>query len=89
MKNVEAQDRVVDLTNSITATLAGVDIAEAHTALSLAVAATICGLAPNDPVARQQASEAFTRQVRDLIQRTDIAEWIEAATIHIPRAGHA
>ena len=82
----EAQDRVVKLTDGILAILAGADSAEADTALTLAVVASMCMGAP-DAATRLQAATVFTQQVRELIQREDIVEWIKASIIWAPRAG--
>ena len=82
----ETQDRVVKLTDGILAILAGADSAEADTALTLAVVASMCMGAP-DAATRLQAANVFTQQVRELIQREDIVEWIKASIIWAPRAG--
>jgi len=82
----DAQDRVVKLTDGILAILAGADGAEADTALMLAVVTSMCMGTP-DTAMRLQAADGFTRQVRELIQREDIVEWIKASIIWAPRAG--
>jgi len=82
----DAQDRVVKLADGILAILAGADGAEADTALTLAVVASMCMGTPN-AAARLQAADGFTRQVRELIQCEDIIEWIKASIIWAPRAG--
>jgi len=89
MENMEAQDRVVRLADGIMAILAGSDVAEGDTALSLVVAVSICAHAPNDEATRYQALEGFTRLVSEFIQRKDILDWIKASTTYPPRAGHA
>jgi hypothetical protein len=73
------QRRVVRLTDGILAVLAGADGAEADTALSLAVVASICVGSP-DAATRLQAAEGFSRQVREFVQREDIVAWIKAST---------
>ena len=73
------QDRVVRLTDGILAILAGADSAEADTALTLAVIASMC-MDSSDAAARLQAAEGFSRQVREFIQREDIVAWIKAST---------
>jgi len=80
------QDRVVRLTDGILAILAGADSAEVDTALTLAVVTSMCMGTP-DMATRLQAADGFTRQVRELIQREDIVEWIKASIIWAPRAG--
>jgi hypothetical protein len=85
VQDMEAQDRVVQLVDGINLVLAGADTAEAETALSLAVVAAICTVAPNDAAARLQMAEGFTQQVRNLVRRDDIVEWIAAATIQVQR----
>jgi hypothetical protein len=72
------QDRVVRLTDGILAILAGADSAEADTALTLAVIASMC-MDSSDAAARLQAAEGFSRQVRELTQREDIVAWIKAS----------
>jgi len=89
MENMEAQDRVVHLVDSIMAILAGADVAEADTALSLAVAVSICALAPNDTTMRYRALEGFTRVVSEFLERRDIIDWIEASIAYAPPAERA
>ena len=79
------QDRVVQLTDGTLAILAGADSAEADTALTLAVVASMCMGTP-DTAARLRAAEGFSRQVRELIQREDIVAWIKASITWAPRA---
>jgi hypothetical protein len=78
----EAQKRVVRMVDGILAIVAGVDIAEADTALTLAVTATIC-VTESDAAVRRQMAEGFTRQVREFIQREDMVEWIRASVRHV------
>jgi hypothetical protein len=78
------QDRVVRLTDGILAVLAGADGAEADTALTLAVVASMC-MDSSDAAARLQVAEGFSRQVRELIQREDIVAWIKASIRWAPR----
>jgi len=80
--NNEAQDRVVRIVDGILAILAGVDTAEADTALALAVMAAICMTEP-DAAMRRQMAEGFTQQVREFIQRRDMVEWIQASIIPV------
>ena len=79
------QDRVVRLTDGIFSILAGVDGAEADTALTLAVVASMC-MGASDAATRLQAADGFTRQVREFIQREDIVAWIKASITWAPRA---
>jgi hypothetical protein len=79
------QDRVVRLTDGILAVLAGADGAEADTALTLAVVASMCVGSP-DAATRLRAAEGFSRQVRELIQREDIVAWIKASITWVSRA---
>jgi len=82
----EAQQvRVVRLTDGILAILAGADSAEANTALTLAVVASMCMHTP-DAATRLRAAEGFTRSVREFIQREDIVAWIKASITWAPRA---
>jgi len=87
--NMNAQDRVWRLANSIMTILAGNDSAEAETAQALAVVATICLLEPSTAATRLRAAEGFTRQVHEMVQRDDIVEWIRASIIHVSLAGRA
>ena len=87
INDADAQDHVYRLANDIMTVLAGNDPAEAHTAQTLAMVATMCVLAPNDATTRLQAAEGFGRQVRELVGREDIVEWITASIIHASQAG--
>ena len=82
----DTQARVVKLADGILAILAGADGAEADTALTLAVVASMYW-GTSDAATRLQAADGFTRQVRELIQREDIIEWVKASIIWAPRAG--
>jgi hypothetical protein len=82
--NEARQDRVVQLTDGILAILAGADSAEADTALTLAVVASMCMGAP-DAATRLRTAEGFSRQVRELIQREDIVAWVKASIMWAPR----
>ena len=79
------QDRVVRLTDGILAILAGADSAEADTALTLAVVASMC-MGASDAATRLRAAEGFSRSVREFIQREDIVAWIKASIRWAPRA---
>jgi hypothetical protein len=83
--NEVRQVRVVRLTDGILAILAGADSAEADTALTLAVVASICMGAP-DAATRLRMAEGFSRSVREFIQREDIVAWIKASIRWAPRA---
>jgi len=72
------QDRVVQLTVSVLAALAGADSAEANTALMLAVIASAYWRT-SDAATRLQAVDEFTQQVRELAQREDTIKRIEAS----------
>ena len=74
----ECRDRVVRLTDGILAVLAGADSAEADTALTLAVVASMC-MGASDAATRLRAAEGFSRSVREFIQREDIVAWIKAS----------
>jgi len=54
---------------------------------AMAVVATICVFARNDAATRLQAAERFAQQVRELVGREDIVEWITASIIHASQAG--
>jgi hypothetical protein len=83
--NEARKDRVVRLTDGILAVLAGADGAEADTALTLAVVASVCTGAP-DAATHFRAAEGFSRLVREYIQREDIVAWIKASITWAPRA---
>jgi len=87
VNDADAQGRVCRLANDIMTVLAGNDPAEAHTAQTLAVVATICALTRNDATTRLQAAERFAQQVRELVGREDIIEWITHSIIHVSQAG--
>ena len=87
INDADAQGRVYRLASDILTVLAGNDSAEAHTAQALAVVATMCILAPNDAAARLQSAEGFAQQVRELVGREDIVEWITDSIIHVSQAG--
>jgi hypothetical protein len=74
----EAQGRVIHMADGILAILAGLDLVEAETALTLAVMATIC-TTESDAAKCRQMAEGFTRQVREFVQREDIVQWVRAA----------
>jgi len=76
--NKYQQHRVVQLTNSILAVLAGADSAEASAALTLAVIAS-AHWHTSDAATRLQAVDGFAQQVRELVQREGIIEQIEAS----------
>ena len=72
------QGRVVQLTNGILAVLAGAHSAEADTALTLAVIASVYWRT-SDAATRLQVVDEFTQQVRELVQREDVIKQIEAS----------
>jgi len=87
--NMNKQDRVWRLADNIMTILAGNDSAEAETAQALAVVATICLIEPSTAATRLRAAEGFTRQVREMVQRDDIVDWIKASIVHTQQAGRA
>jgi hypothetical protein len=70
--------RVQSLANDVLNALTGVEVAEVHAALLLAVAVMLHTIAA-DATARRQAAEDFASKVRELAQREDLAAWIQAA----------
>jgi hypothetical protein len=79
------QGRVAQLTNSILAILAGANSAEADTALTLAVIASVYWRT-SDAATRLQVVDEFTRQVRELVQREDVIKQVEASITWTLRA---
>jgi hypothetical protein len=72
MNDQEEQEFVIGLVDRMQAVIAGVDIARAHTAVSLMVAATIISTS-DDTKTREHAYRAFCEQVRTLMT----PEWVE------------
>lgn len=71
------QRKVVAYVNKINELLMGTDLAEAESALSLAVVAMIV-FNHETPEERLRAAAGHSNQVRDFIERDDIVEWIKA-----------
>jgi hypothetical protein len=79
MNDDQREERVLGLVNAISDVVAGVELAEAHTALTLAVVVGIVTMI--EPAERTIAAEAFSQQVRAYVARPDIIEWIEHSVI--------
>ena len=75
-RNKLQQDRIMRLTDGILAVLTGADSAEADTALTLAVIASVYWRT-SDAAMCLQAADGFAQQVRELVQHEDIIERIE------------
>jgi hypothetical protein len=82
------QLKVIAYANKINELLLGTEMAEAESALSLAVVAMIIFNHPT-PEERLRAATGMANQVRNFIQREDIVEWIKAGTNHNIQIGHA
>jgi len=80
------QNYVVGLVSQINNVLAGEDMAEAATALTLAVVCQMVTVAPTNSEERVAQADAFAAQVRDYVRRDDIVEWIRHCTTHIQRS---
>ena len=80
------QERVIPLTDKILSVLAGFDMAEAQTALTLAVITMMCAHDRGNAANRLQQADGFAQQVRDFIQREDVVAWIEAAIVPTTRS---
>jgi len=80
------QERVIRLTDKILSVLAGFDMAEAQTALTLAVITMMCAHDRGNAANRLQQADGFAQQVRDFIQREDVVTWIEASIVPTTRS---
>ena len=80
------QERVIRLTDKILSVLAGFDMAEAQTALMLAVITMMCAHDRGNAANRLQQADGFAQQVRDFIQREDVVTWIEASIVPTTRS---
>jgi len=80
------QERVIPLTDKILSVLAGFDMAEAQTALTLAVITMMCAHDRGNAANRLQQADGFAQQVRDFIQREDVVTWIEASIVPTTRS---
>ena len=80
------QERVIRLTDKILSVLAGFDMAEAQTALTLAVITMMCAHDRGNAANRLQQADGFAQQVRDFIQREDVVAWIEASIVPTTRS---
>ena len=82
----EKQERVINLVSQINAVLAGVDLAESATALTLAVMCQIVATSKDNAECKSQA-RFFTKQVFEYADRRDIVDWIRASTFWPPAGG--
>ena len=80
------QERVIRLTDKILSVLAGFDMAEAQTALMLAVITMMCAHDRGNAANRLQQADGFAQQVRDFIQREDVVAWIETSIVPTTRS---
>ena len=80
------QERVIRLTDKILSVLAGFDMAEAQTALTLAVITMMCAHDRGNAANRLQQADGFAQQVRDFIQREDVVAWIETSIVPTTRS---
>ena len=80
------QERVIPLTDKILSVLAGFDMAEAQTALTLAVITMMCAHDRGNAANRLQQADGFAQQVRDFIQREDVVAWIETSIVPTTRS---
>ena len=81
-------DKILQMVDAIMAVFAGSDIEECHTALSLAVTAAIVSTCTPDE--HLPAANTFAAQVRKLLARPEVVQWIQAhVTIVAPGPGRA
>ena len=73
----ERQVKVINVINAIYLALAGLDEAEAKTALTLAVVGAIISTSQSREEMLEQ-SNSFADQVRFCVGRDDIVEWMKA-----------
>jgi hypothetical protein len=81
------QRKVVAYANKINELLMGTDLAEAESALSLAVVAMIV-FHHKTLEERRRAAAGLSSQVRGWVEREDIIEWLQGAIIPT-QIGHA
>jgi hypothetical protein len=81
------QLNVIAYVNKINELLMGTDLAEAETALTLAVVSMVVFSHP-DREERLRAGAGFTHQVQRFLERDDIVRWIKAGVIPV-QVGHA
>jgi glycerol-3-phosphate cytidylyltransferase-like family protein len=78
--NSETEARVVALVTQINRVVAGLPVAEAQTALTLAVVCSIIVTAKDTELDRATMAKEFGKQVFDYVNRADIVEWIKTGT---------
>ena len=70
-------DRTIQFAQSIAVIATAAREASANDALSLGIAASICTHAPDDAFRRQQMAIGLAAQVRRLLMRRDVVEWVK------------
>jgi hypothetical protein len=80
------QDYVIGLVNHINSVLNGENVAEAQTALTIAVACQIVATTEDKDQVVQMA-HGFARQLDEFVRREDIVEWIKYSTTHFTGTG--
>jgi hypothetical protein len=87
MKNDQQQERVWNLANGIMSILAGVPIAEAQTAISIAIAATIIASEPEEDWS--QAISGMSAAVRAKVFDQQMIDWVRSVTYPVSESGRA
>lgn len=78
----QQQERVIKLINQIMAVLAGIENAEAHTALTFSVVCAIVSVAADNEDCKKQA-RMFTDQVNYYASHPEFLEWARASMHHL------
>jgi hypothetical protein len=86
-KDDQQQERVCNLANGIMSILAGVPIAEAQTAISIAIAATI--VASEREEDWSQAISGTSAAVREMVFDQQMIDWIRSVTHPVSESGRA
>jgi 3,4-dihydroxy-2-butanone 4-phosphate synthase len=80
----DQQDHVIELVNQVNAVLAGEELAETATTLTLSVICHIVATS-DTPENRLVQAREFARQVNEYIRREDIIEWVKNSVTYIQR----
>jgi hypothetical protein len=84
MSDDDKELHVIRMVDQINTVIGGEDLAQACTALTLAVASMIINTS-KDEKERLIQSREFARQLEDYALRGDIVEWIKMNTTHISK----
>jgi hypothetical protein len=86
MNDDDNANHIICMVDQINSVLAGEDLASAHTALTLTVAAMIVSTTSERKERIAQARE-FAKQLEAYALRDDMVEWIKSRTTHIAVSG--